>query len=137
MGYGIFLVLTLAALGGFYGLVEYEARRGVRFAAPRRERFDTLVRHTEFILDHVDFAAFIRDTIHDAVVATGHFFVSVSLRSVRAVERLLTRIVRSFRSHQAETAAAPRESSREFVKALSDFKETLKATPGDISDITE
>jgi hypothetical protein len=63
-----------------------------------------------------------------------HDSVHISLLAVRAVERLLTRAVRHLRAEHS-VSAPPRESSREFVQTLSDFKEQLKATPPEVPDI--
>jgi len=80
----------------------------------------------EFILENVDLGAFLRDEVRNAANRIGHAIANLSLQAVRATERLLTRVVRYLRVRH-EVSAAPRESTREFVKTLSDFKENLKA----------
>jgi len=42
-------------------LVDYESRRGSRFASAFRSRLDAKTEHAAFIVAHVDFAAFLRD----------------------------------------------------------------------------
>jgi hypothetical protein len=60
--------------------------------------------------------------------------VHFSLLAVRAIERFLTRIVRSLRTrHSADIV--PHENAREFVKTLSDFKGHLEETRPDVPDI--
>lgn len=133
MAYLVFTLIACALLVWFLVLTQYENRRGRRFFSERRDRFDASVRRIEFILEHVDFAAFARDEIRRAMNQIGHASAHLSLQSVRAVERLLTRLVRHFRSKH-DVAVAPRENAREFVKTLSDFKENLKA-PDDVGEI--
>lgn len=128
----IFILVTLALLVGFFMLTGYEARRGVRFYAPLRARLDGTVARIEFIVTHVNFGEFIRDELRHLAGRIGHDVAHLSLLVVRAVERLLTRLVRHLRTHP-EVDTAPRETAREFVKTLSDFKDGLKATHPDIS----
>jgi len=99
-----------------------------------RTRLDQHVARIEFILTHVDLAAFARDEIRRVVGRLGHDAVHLSLQAVRMAERLLTRLVRHLRTRH-EVVITPRESARPFVKTLSDFKDRLKATRPEISDI--
>jgi hypothetical protein len=130
----VFLLGTCALLIGFFVMVGYEERVGRRFCTPVRDSLDKRVAQLVFIAAHVDFAAFVREEIRHLARRVGHAIVGSSLQVVRVIERALTRTVRSFRMRYVEHPA-PRENAREFVKTLSDFKETLKATPPDISDI--
>ena len=75
-----------------------------------------------------------RDEILHLASRIGHDIAHFSLLVVRAVERLLTRLVRRLRA-QPEIDTAPRETAREFVKTLSDFKDNLKATHPEIHEI--
>ncbi len=134
MAYLIFIVGACTLLGGFFALTWYEERRGTRLYAPARMRFDQKVSRIEFILAHVDLVAFAREEIRRAVSRIGHDLVHISLQAVRIAERLLTRLVRHLRTRHPEDTA-PRESARPFVKTLSDFKDRLKATHPEISDI--
>jgi hypothetical protein len=129
----IVLLVSLALLAGFFLLTQHEARQGVRFFAARRDAFDTQVERIEFVVEHVDLGAFAREEIRHATNRTGHAIANLSLQAVRAVERLLTRAVRYLRVRHE--VAAPRESAREFVKTLSDFKDGLKATHPDIDSL--
>ncbi|MFA5998260.1 MAG: hypothetical protein WC814_02640 [Candidatus Paceibacterota bacterium] len=134
MGNLIFLLITLALLGGFVALTEYEARRGARVFARERAHLDRNVERIEFVLRHIDLAAFLRDEVRRLAGRVGHDIAHLSLQTVRNAERLLTRLVRHLRSRH-EVESAPRESTRAFVKTLSDFKGRLKATHPEISDI--
>ena len=130
----IFVLTTLALLIGFFAFVGYEERRGVRIFAGVRTRFDQNIGRIEFILAHVDFAAFFFDEMRRLASRLAHGAAHFSLLAVRAVERLLTRTVRHFRT-QPVANAVPRESTRGYVKALADFKGRLKATHPEVSDI--
>jgi len=134
VAYLIFILFTFALLVGFFALTQYEERRGTRLFARARTNLDEKVARVEFILDHVDLSAFLRDEIRRAVSRLGHALANLSLQTVRATERLLTRLVRYMRTQHA-VDTAPRESSRPFVKTMSDFKDRLKATRPEVSDI--
>ena len=125
MAYLILVFITLVGLGGFLALVQYETQHGVRFFAPAREKFDARIARIEFILTHVDLGAFVHAEVERGMNRIGHALAHLSLQVVRAVERLLTRLVRHFRT-KGQDETAPRETKREFVKTLSDFKEGLK-----------
>lgn len=130
----VFIFITIALLGGFFALTSYEARRGVRLGASHRARLDGHVERIEFILAHIDLIAFVRDEVRHFISRIGHDSVHISLLVVRAVERLLTRVIRHQHAKRI-IDAEPVESTREFVKTLSDFKEQLDATRPKIPDI--
>ncbi len=130
----IVILALFALLIGLLVLTSYESRRGKRFYASDRARFDSAVMRVEFVLAHVSLGAFLRDEIRHLAGRIGHDIVHISLLVVRAVERLLTRLIRRLRTHP-EVDTAPRETAREFVKVLSEFKGNLKATHPEISDI--
>jgi hypothetical protein len=124
MIYLIFLITTLVLLGGFFILTWYETSHGVRFFATSRVRLDQVVARVAFIRTHVDVKAFLKEELRRLANRTGHLTVKQSLKLVRGVERLLTRLVRYFRSQ--EIAQVSQESVRPFVRTLADFKEGLK-----------
>ena len=128
MLYLVFMLVTLILLAGFLVLTWYETGRGVRVFAPQRARLDRGVEQIELILTHVDLGRFLREETRRLLEIVGHFVAELSLQLVRAIERLLTRLVRHLRMRGAAEPAAPRESVREFVKTLSDFKSGLDPT---------
>ncbi len=134
MAYLIFILSTFALLVGFFVLSGYEARRGVRVFAPERARLDENVERAEFILAHVDLAAFLREECHRLAGRIAHDVAHLSLQTVRSVERFLTRLVRRLRVQRA-IDSEPRESTREFVKTLSDFKGHLEITHPEVPDV--
>ena len=127
MIYLIFIFVTLTLLVGFFMLTDYETKRGARFYSQYRDRLDRIVERTEFIIANVNLGEFMRDEIRHFASRMGHDIAHISLIAVRAIERLLTNLVRRLRAHP-EVDTAPRETAREFVKTLSDFKDNLKAT---------
>jgi hypothetical protein len=135
MGHLLFILISTFLLVGFVVLTEYEANRGVRLFATRRERLDEMVARLMYIISHIDFAAFMREEVARAIARVGHDIAHLSLRIVRAVERLLTRVVRYLRVRHSPREAS-KEQAREFVKTLSDFKENLKqkTSEDDIKD---
>lgn len=120
------MLVTLSAWGAFVALTRLEAKRGTRVWGGRRAVFDVIVTRFSFILEHVDFAGFVREEARHGADQAGHALAHLSLQFVRWIERLLTQAVRSFRVREA--TRIPRESSRAFVRTLSEFKEHLKAT---------
>ena len=127
MAYLILVLIPVAGCIGFIVLTQYETQHGIRFFRAPRERFDVHVERVMFIVTHVDFLAFVQDTLRQGVNHAGHVIAHFSLQVVRAVERVLTRLVRHLRAKN-EAPVPRRESSREFVKTLSDFKDTLTTT---------
>ena len=128
-----FVLIALALLIGFVALVEYEVRHDVRVAPRLRTRLDEQVLRAEFLITHVDLAAFIKSEFEAGMHRLGHDTVHLTLRLVRAAERLLTRVVRRLRLRVVEEEA-PRETTREFVRTLSEFKDTLDATHPEIQE---
>ena len=134
MIYFIFIFASLLLLAGFFTLTNYEARRGARLYEPQRARLDRTIDRIVFITEHVNLAEFLRDEVRHIAGNIGHKVVHFSLVVVRAIEHLLTHLVRRLRNHP-EIDTSPRETAREFVKTLSDFKGNLKATHPEIIDI--
>ncbi|MHB8710640.1 MAG: hypothetical protein ACYC6X_03775 [Minisyncoccota bacterium] len=134
MVYFISILATLFILTLFLIGTWYETKRTVRFFEPLRTRLDRNVERASFIFTHVDTGAFLREEIRSLARRVGHDGAHLSLQAVRAVERFLTRIVRRFRTRQADDNV-PRENARAFVKTLSDFKVRLKTTHSDVPKI--
>lgn len=130
----LLIIVSLVAFGGFFALTWYETTHGVRVLARERAELDRQIGRIIFIWENVDLAAFAREEIEHFMRRVGHDVVHLSLQAVRAVERLLTRLVRHFRVRQA-VEEGPRETAREFVKTLSDFKEGLSAVHPEIADV--
>ncbi len=130
----VLILVTLALLCGFIALTWYEDRRSTRVFAAQRARLDARVSRLEFIIEHVDLSAFLRDEVRRIAARVGHDIAHLSLQAVRFTERLLTRLVRHLRVHE-EIDLTPRESARPFVKTLSEFKDRLKAAQPEAQEI--
>ncbi|MBU6490974.1 hypothetical protein KGQ25_02365 [Patescibacteria group bacterium] len=135
MAYLVFILAALALFIGFFVLTQYEGRRSVRFFESTRARLDRSVRQIEFVFTHVDLGAFLRAETGRVASRVGHDIAHLSLRTVRTVERLLTRLVRHLRPRHTVDTVPPRESSREFVKTLSDFKDHLEANRPEVPEV--
>jgi len=120
-------------MAGLFALTGYEAVHNVLLFGPERRRLDSAVDRMEFIFAHVDFKSFVKEVSRSVASRIAHDVAHFSLLAVRATERFLTRIVRHLRTDPA--SVQPKESTREFVKTLSDFKDQLKATPPDVPDV--
>lgn len=134
MTYLILSILSIVLLGGFFTLTQFEKRRGVRMFASFRERLDANVSKLEFVAQHVDWHGYFKDEFGRLVHRAGHDAAHVSLQAVRSVERTLTQWVRHLRTRQS-LSAMPRETSRAFVRTLSDFKGHLEATRPEMPEI--
>jgi hypothetical protein len=129
------VLASLALLAGFLGLTRWEARRGGRFFAGARGALDRRAERVAFVFAHVDFSSFAREESLKLFHEMSHDAARLSLRAVRAMERTLTRLVRNLRMRQASAQLPPRETSREFVKTLSDFKGHLEATRPEMPEV--
>lgn len=134
MAYFTPILTTLVIFFSFLILTWYEKKRGVRFLEALRAHFDRQVERIEFIFVHIDLSAFLRDMVHHSARRVALDSTRLSLQSVRAVERLLIRLIRRFHMHQSLNAA-PRGNARAFIKTLSDFKNNLKTVRPDVLDI--
>ncbi len=134
MIYFISIPVALVIFFSFFALTWYETKRGARLFEALRARFDQHVGRIEFILTHIDLGAFLREAVRHFARRVAHDSAHFSLQVVRAVERLLTRLVRRFRMRQT-IDIAPRGNARAFVKTLSDFKNSLKTIHPDVLDI--
>ncbi len=88
-------------LVGFLLLTRAESARGVRYFEARRMRFDLYARKVEFIGQHVDWGALIRDTARTTLEAWAHEAATRSLMLVRSTERFLTRAVQTLSVRRA------------------------------------
>jgi hypothetical protein len=126
MGYLAFLAAALVLFLGFLGLTRVEARRGARFLAPVRVELDKRARRVSFIVEHVDFPGFIRDTLRAAAARFAHDAAHGSLVVVRAVERLLTRAVRALRERGHGSAGRMPSAPTHFVSRITHLKRELR-----------
>ena len=134
MPYLISEIVVLALIGGFIALTRYEDKHDMRFFSVWRSRLDHKVERIVYTFTHVDVLAFLREEIRHLAIRIGHDITHLSLLVVRAIERLLTRLMRRFRTSPALDTDS-RQNARDYVKTLSEFKDQLNATHPEISDI--
>lgn len=119
MGYLIALFLCIGLFGAYFAFVGYEARTGKRVFRPVRERMDKKVSRAVFIIRHVDWSAFLGESVRTGTQKAVHAIAEGSLNLVRTIERLLTRLVRALRERRSPTTARPL-SVVESLKAMRD-----------------
>lgn len=129
-----FIFIALILLASYVALLAFESGRGERLLARQRARLDRAAQHGAFILAHVDFASFLREEARAAARRLTHDIAHFSLHLVRSVERLLARFVRHLRS-TGSADPAPRETTRSFVRTLSEFKGHLEATRPEMPEV--
>ncbi len=130
----LFVLISLLLLTGFVMLTRYENSRGSRVFAGQREELDKNVSKILFVLEHVDWGGYVKEETVRIMRRLGHDIAHLSLRAVRAMERLLTTLVRHLRSQNLPQAGM-REPLRPFVKTLADFKGHLEATRPEMPEI--
>lgn len=113
MTYLISILVPLALLALFLLLVTYEERRGARVVLPGpRQALDLKVARAAFIVRHVDWGAFTNDVLRSGTERILHDLAHTSLIIVRALERALTRLVRTLRARRDMPLFPAREEER-------------------------
>lgn len=107
MTYGIAILIPLLLLVAFLSLTAVEARTGRRFLAGRRYALDARVARYMFIIRHVDWGALFADIMKSFIERATHDIAHGALIGVRALERMLTRVVRTLRSRQESPVLPP------------------------------
>lgn len=126
MAYFVAIALPALLLGGFIALTRYEASRGTRLLAGRRSAFDSFVAKAAFVIRHVDWSAFLADTLKTLSTRVVHDIATVTLRIVRVIERFLTSIVRSLRSAKGQREALDERPQFDMRTLLARFRRTRK-----------
>ena len=132
------ILATFALLAAYLGLLVFEARRGTRLFARQRAELDRVASQGAFILAHVDLSSFAREE----ALRLGRLGIQLTahqaLLGVRALERLLTRLVRRLRLHPEAGPSSGRPAgarTRSFVRTLSEFKGHLESTRPEMPEI--
>jgi hypothetical protein len=127
--YLIFIGVTLILLVVFLLLTIVEGKRHVRLFAGPRDRFDVRVTRASFILQHVDWGAFLRDVSRVGFERALHDAAHTTLQAVRFLERVLTRAVRTLRMRRQEqlpAAPLPVPKASRITETVTYLKTTLK-----------
>jgi len=134
MGYLVFMLIAVALFSGFLFLTYYEARRGVRVFAAFRNDLDAQVARAIAIVTHVDFEPLVRQQFQLLAAHVANDIAHLFLRTVRAIEHVLTRLVRHLRARHGITEG-PNATPRAFVKTMREFKRELSSTRPPISEV--
>ncbi len=136
MGYLIAETSAITLFAGFIALTQYEKYRGARFIPTYREKIDLFAIKARFIIEHVDFLAFIYETIRQAFNKMAHDSVHLALRVTYLIERHLVRAVDYFRIRftTRQDFSKPTKKSSEFVRTITDFKQELHKERSDGND---
>jgi hypothetical protein len=111
--YIIAILIPLALLVLFMNLVSYEERRGSRLIlAGSRYELDRKAARVFFIIRHVDWGAFVNDLLRSSTERLLHDIAHGSLIVVRALERALTRTVRTLRARRDMQLFPARDENR-------------------------
>jgi len=100
MTYLILIAVSFLLLGGFLLLTAFERGRGLRVAGVWRNRLDAKTARMMFVVRHVDWGAFVRHLAVTAFERVAHDLAHATLVLVRALERLLTRMVKYLRERR-------------------------------------
>ena len=93
-----------------------------------RLRLDRFVGQGMLIVEHVDLAGFIREESIRLLRRATHDMARFGLTSIRAIERLLIRLVQRLRAAESQLTRPTQESTRSFVRTMAEFKGQLEAT---------
>lgn len=107
MAYLVAIGLALTLFGGFVVLTYWETTTGVRLLKGVRSDLDRKAARLAFIAKHVDWGSFAKHVLATLSARVAHDVAHVTLRIVRTVERLLTRVVRNLRTPQEGAPATP------------------------------
>ena len=128
MHYIIAILITLGLLAAFLVVVSIEERSGKRMLAGPRYNLDARVARVAFIVKHVDWGAFSAEIARTSFDRALHDTAHATLIAVRALERFLTRVVRSLRARQDTPVLAPRTTPPPVERAVAYLRKTVRRT---------
>ncbi|HEX8591405.1 MAG TPA: hypothetical protein VF696_01485 [Candidatus Paceibacterota bacterium] len=123
-----YLISILAAsliLFGFLLLTLIEERRGSRFFAGARYKLDAKVSRAFFVIEHVDWGAFMSHVTRTTLRTVAHDVAHGTLLVVRAVERFLTRAVRALRMHREGILPHREDGSSRIAGTVTYLKQNI------------
>lgn len=136
MAHLIAILVCTGLFGAYFAWVGYESRTGKRLLKRKRERLDARVSRAVFIIRHVDWSAFIGESVRTGSQKAVHAVAEGSLSLVRTIERLLTRLVRLLRERNAPATRRP-VSVMESLRAMRDRFMHAKQKPVAVSEKKE
>lgn len=128
MLYAILIALSLILFGGFFVLVAFERKRGLRVAGMLRNKLDKRVARIAFIVRHVDWGAFVKHLTSSTTERILHDIAHGILRFVRTTERLLTRLVKTLRERRGIPAEEPEEGMSPLAAGLRKMRAALRSS---------
>jgi len=128
MVYFLFLPAALALFILFLALTLVEGKTGSRLFGASRDRFDERVARASFVLQHVDWGAFVNDVLRTSLERALHDMAHGMLLAVRFIERGLTRAVRYLRMRRERLLPATAEQKPLLEQTTSYLKRTLRRT---------
>ncbi len=139
MAYLVAILVSFLILVAFLVLVRLETARGFRVLSGPRKRLDHNVARASYIARHIDWGGLITHVIVTNAERAAHDLVHGVLLLVRAVERTLTRLIRSLRERARKRApeTEPVEGSHlvaprvRFRKSTRRQDKSTTKTPGD------
>lgn len=127
MSYFSITFIPLGLLFFFLTVIFVERKRNKRFFSVTRNRFDARVSRMGYVIEHIDWGAFLNHVFKLSIEKVAHDVVHGTLLAVRTIERTLTRAIRVLRerlAHRSASSEAP--EGFEFGKTIQRFKKTLR-----------
>jgi hypothetical protein len=127
MSYLIAVLVSLLVLASFLLFSSLETRYGFRVLAGPRRRFDRHVARATYVARHIDWSGFIAHIVKTTAERIAHDIVHTTLLVVRAVERILTRIIRVLRERVASRATdEPPVEGSQLIATIIRFRKSFK-----------
>ncbi|MDB5195397.1 MAG: hypothetical protein JWO84_581 [Parcubacteria group bacterium] len=127
MSYLVAVLASLLLLVGFVMWSWLETRTGFRLFPRSRRRFDSKVARTAFVIRHIDWAAFFQHLARSSAERIAHDLVHTTLIVVRAMERMLTRTIRTLRERVAQSAEdGPPVEGSQLIATIVRFRKSFK-----------
>jgi hypothetical protein len=121
----IALGVSILLFAGFLLLTYLESSRQFRLMPASRAKLDRHVKRVAFVVSHVDWSAFIGQLVRNAAEIIVHDVAHATLLVIRALERLLTRIVHGLRTRRLSRSEDPGTVTT-VVERIAHLRETLR-----------
>jgi hypothetical protein len=127
MSYLIIILVLLLLLSCFVAWSWLETAKGFRLLSGPRSRLDRQVSRTSYVIRHIDWAAFFAHLARSSAERIAHDLVHTTLLVVRAVERMLTRNIRTLRERvAASTEGGPPVEGSQLIATIVRFRKSFK-----------
>lgn len=127
MSYLIAVLGSLLLLASFLLFSSLETRYGFRVLSGPRKRFDRQVARVTYVAQHIDWGGFIAHIVKTMAERVAHDLVHTSLLIVRAVERILTRLIRVLRERVASRVSdEPPVEGSQLIATIIRFRKSFR-----------